>query len=137
MFIWPGVGENIRVLKWISDRCAGRVGAQETPIGLLPHAEDLDCQGLGLTKEQQAQLLSVKQEEWEAFLPEVERHLAKFGSCLPTAIRGQFEALKSGVANMSHEREPEKQPTPQPQCCALCKGWGFVAVDLAEGDASG
>jgi len=139
-FIWPGFGENIRVLKWISDRCAGRVEAWETPIGRLPHAEDLECESLGLTEEQRVQLLSVKPEEWKAFLPEVERHLAKFGSCLPAAIRGQFEALKSGVANMSEAdgRGPKKSPSPQPpQRCALCKGWGFVAIDPAEGHDSG
>jgi phosphoenolpyruvate carboxykinase (GTP) len=139
-FIWPGFGENIRVLKWISDRCAGRVEAWETPIGRLPHAEDLECGSLGLTEEQRVQLLSVKPEEWKAFLPEVERHLAKFGSCLPAAIRSQFEALKSGVTNMSEVdgRGPEKPLSPQqPQCCTVCKGWGFVAIDAAEGYDSG
>ncbi|HSN70420.1 MAG TPA: phosphoenolpyruvate carboxykinase (GTP), partial [Steroidobacteraceae bacterium] len=63
-YIWPGFGENLRVLRWIVDRCAGRAGAHETPIGLLPHAADLDLDGLDLDRSAVDQLLAVDTDAW-------------------------------------------------------------------------
>jgi len=94
-FIWPGYGENSRVLEWVFRRCEGTVGAVETPIGLLPAEADLDLAGLNLSPEAVHALLSVDEEAARGELPQVEEHLARFGDDLPVEIRAQFEALKA------------------------------------------
>ena len=93
-FMWPGFGDNSRVLKWIFDRCDDKGETVETSIGLLPRVEDLDLEGVDVTDEQMAQLLTVDDEAVAAQLPQVEAHLDKFGDKLPAEIRSQFEALK-------------------------------------------
>ncbi len=94
-FIWPGYGENSRVLEWVFRRCEGTVGAVETPIGLLPTEADIDLHGLDLSPDAVHGLLSVDQEAVRGELPQVEEHLARFGDDLPAEIRAQFEALRA------------------------------------------
>ena len=65
-FLWPGYGENMRVLKWIADRVHGRVGASQTPVGLVPHKLDFDLAGLDITAARLDGALAVKPEEWVA-----------------------------------------------------------------------
>jgi phosphoenolpyruvate carboxykinase (GTP) len=96
--MWPGFGENSRVLEWIFRRCDGDVEAVETVVGNVPRPEDLDTEGLDIADDVLAALLSVDENALRAELPQVEEHLAKFGDRLPPAIRGQFEALKSKLA---------------------------------------
>jgi len=93
-WLWPGFGENSRVLKWMIERLEGKVGAQSTPIGLLPHAQDLDLTGLQMPAEDLEELLSVPVEAWKAELPDLERHLNQFGGRLPARLRRQYEAYK-------------------------------------------
>ena len=93
-FLWPGYGENSRVLEWIFRRCEGEAEAHETPIGLLPHAADLNIDGLDLDAATLETLLSVDEAAVAAELPQIEAHLATFGDDLPDAVRAQFEALK-------------------------------------------
>jgi phosphoenolpyruvate carboxykinase (GTP) len=93
-FLWPGFGENSRVLAWIVRRCEGEAGAQETPIGLVPRPEDLDTDGLDLSAEALEQLLTVEEEPLRAELGQIREHLAQFGDDLPSAVREQFQALE-------------------------------------------
>ena len=94
-FLWPGFGENSRVLAWVFRRCDGQAGAQETPIGLVPGPGDLDLEGLELAQENMEELLSVNPEEWQAQLTQVKEHYAKFGDTLPGELRSQLEALEN------------------------------------------
>jgi phosphoenolpyruvate carboxykinase (GTP) len=93
-WLWPGFGDNSRVLKWMCDRVEGRAGAKETPIGYLPNAADLDLSGLDIPAEDMEELLKVDPEQWKAEIPDVEKHLAQFGDRLPKRLRKQFEAFK-------------------------------------------
>jgi phosphoenolpyruvate carboxykinase (GTP) len=93
-FLWPGFGENSRVLKWMCERIDGKVGARETPIGLLPHGDDLDCKGLKMPQENLKELLKVDTDAWQAELSSMEEHFAQFGDRLPPRMKKQLEALK-------------------------------------------
>jgi phosphoenolpyruvate carboxykinase (GTP) len=85
-FLWPGFGENLRVLRWIIDRCEGRVDARKTPIGYVPHAADLDTSGLDIDAETLDQLLSVKHVEWRIELDEIAGYFKEFGERLPKRL---------------------------------------------------
>ncbi len=93
-FIWPGFGENSRVLEWVFRRCEGKAGAVETPIGLIPADGALDLEGLDLSDEALQALLVVDEAAVKAELPQIEEHLAKFGDDLPQELRAQLDALK-------------------------------------------
>src|SRR5215218_6720704 len=82
-FLWPGFGENSRVLAWVAERCDGRAGAQETPIGLVPSEGAIDISGLDVSPEAMARLLDVDPDEWRAQLPQLREHFASFGDGLP------------------------------------------------------
>jgi phosphoenolpyruvate carboxykinase (GTP) len=94
-FLWPGFGENSRVLAWIFRRCEGRAQAVETPIGLVPPVGEggIETEGLDITEEQMHQLLSVNPAEWREQLEGIEEHYAKFGNRLPRALREQLDEL--------------------------------------------
>ena len=92
-FLWPGYGENSRVLKWIFERCEGTVGAIDTPIGRLPGPSHLDTQGLDLPAENVAKVLSVDLEGWLGEVPLIEKHFAQFGEHLPEGLREEVEGL--------------------------------------------
>ena len=94
-FIWPGFGENSRVLEWVFNRCNDEGETVDTPLGLLPTTDGLNLEGLDLSAEAVEQLLSVDDEAGRQQLPQVGEHLAKFGDDLPAEIRAQFESLKS------------------------------------------
>jgi len=93
-FLWPGFGENSRVLEWVFRRCNGEGEAQETPIGLVPPPSDLNTEGLDISEDALGDLLSVDAEGVVQQLPQVEEFLGRFGDRLPDEIRGQLEALK-------------------------------------------
>jgi phosphoenolpyruvate carboxykinase (GTP) len=93
-FLWPGFGENSRVLAWIVRRCEGRAEAAETPLGLVPRPEDLDTDGLDITPEALAELLTVDEAPLREELPQIREHLAQFGDGLPPEVREQFAALE-------------------------------------------
>ncbi len=96
-FIWPGFGENSRVLEWIFRRCEGKREAVETPIGLVPTPEDLDTDGLDLSRADLEWLLTVDTEAVKAELPQIEASLDEYGDHLPDAVRDQLEALKQNL----------------------------------------
>jgi len=93
-FLWPGFGDNLRVLDWILQRCRGEGKAEDTAIGRVPAADALCLDGCEITPDAVAQLLAVRPEEWTADLAEQESFFAQFGERLPRAIREQSTALK-------------------------------------------
>jgi phosphoenolpyruvate carboxykinase (GTP) len=94
-FLWPGYGENSRVLKWIFERCDGTAHAVDTPIGRLPGVADLDTKGLALSAASLEKLLSVDKEGWRAEVPLIKDHFAKFGSHLPDGLRQEVVELQN------------------------------------------
>lgn len=97
-FLWPGFGENSRVLKWIVDRIEHKAGGQDTPIGIVPKAEDLDLDGLDASSDEVAQALAVNAAEWREELPLIEEWFEFVGDKLPTGVRDEFEALKQRLS---------------------------------------
>jgi phosphoenolpyruvate carboxykinase (GTP) len=93
-FLWPGYGENSRVLEWIFRRCAGDADAHETPIGLVPSPGDLYVGGLDVPQDDLDAVLTVDDDDLRTQLPQLQEHLAIFGDRLPSEIREQFEALE-------------------------------------------
>ena len=93
-FIWPGFGENSRVLEWICRRCDGEGETVSTPIGLVPAEGEIDVSGADVSAAQMQELLTVDVEQLREQLPQVEAFLAQFGDRLPRQIRAQLEALK-------------------------------------------
>jgi phosphoenolpyruvate carboxykinase (GTP) len=94
-FLWPGFGENSRVLEWVFRRCEGSADAVETPIGLLPTEGAINTEGLNIDAEAMRELLSVDEDLVRQQLPQLKEHLATFGDKLPAQISAQFEALES------------------------------------------
>ena len=94
-FLWPGFGENSRVLKWVVDRLEGSAAAEETAIGHVPAPGSLDIDGLDLTEEQLAQALAVDAEEWRAEVPQIEEWFEKFGDDLPAVLWSELDTLKA------------------------------------------
>jgi len=89
-FLWPGYGENLRVLRWMIDRCTGRVGSQETAIGHLPRPADLDLQGLDISGSTVAELLAVRPEAWREEMKAVSEYLDGFGTRVPAPLRQEL-----------------------------------------------
>jgi phosphoenolpyruvate carboxykinase (GTP) len=94
-YLWPGFGENSRVLAWIAERCEGSAGAAETAIGLVPAPGALPVEGLALADGDLEALLAVDVAGWEAELPLLAEHFATFGDRLPNALRAQLEDLRA------------------------------------------
>jgi phosphoenolpyruvate carboxykinase (GTP) len=97
-FLWPGFGENSRVLKWIVDRIEHRAGGQDSPIGVVPSADDLDLAGLDVDAAAVNRALAVDVDEWRQELPLIEEWFEFVGDKLPTGVRDEFEALKQRLA---------------------------------------
>jgi phosphoenolpyruvate carboxykinase (GTP) len=93
-FLWPGFGENSRVLEWVFRRCEGTAEVAETAFGLVPAEGELNVDGLDLTEDDVRELLHVDTELLAQQMPQVEEHLARFGDELPQEIRAQLEAQK-------------------------------------------
>ncbi|MDA8440592.1 MAG: phosphoenolpyruvate carboxykinase (GTP) [Propionibacterium sp.] len=96
-FLWPGFGDNSRVLKWIVERLEGRVDAVESPIGLLPRPEDIDTDGLGVTPEDMGRVLAMDRDQWAQELPLLQDWFAMFGEKLPPAMRDELDRLRGAV----------------------------------------
>jgi phosphoenolpyruvate carboxykinase (GTP) len=99
-FLWPGFGENSRVLKWVAERCDGSVGAKETPIGYMPQIEDLDLQGLDIPEEDLEAITTIDPDEWAAELDAVEAHFESYGSKMPKEL---FEQLRRVRQNLEQD----------------------------------
>ncbi len=107
-FLWPGFGENSRVLEWIFRRCAGEGETVETAIGNLPAAGEINTDGLDISDAAMEELLTVDEAVYRDQLPQVKEHLAKFGEHLPAEVSAQLEAL---------ERAPGLISPPRPAVC--------------------
>ncbi|MEI6446310.1 MAG: phosphoenolpyruvate carboxykinase (GTP) [Actinomycetes bacterium] len=92
-WLWPGFGENSRVLEWVFRRCDGQADGVETPIGFLPQVGDINTDGLDISGADLAELLKVDPAEWKAELPSIEEHLDSLGERLPQEMRDQLAAL--------------------------------------------
>jgi len=108
-FIWPGFGDNFRVLEWILKRCENKAGARETAIGLLPYPEDIDLEGLCyqisegrmFSRRDLEGILQVETPYWLEDAKAIEAFYEKLGSRLPAALKDELETLKSGLRNQS------------------------------------
>jgi len=96
-FLWPGFGDNLRVLEWIIGRCDGTAGAVETPIGFMPTAKDINIDGLNISEETLSSILSVDKELWKKEAESVHELYAKFGDKLPKVLAEQLETLENNL----------------------------------------
>ena len=99
-FIWPGFGDNMRVLNWIIDRCEGKADATETAIGYVPKPEDIDLTDLDMDIDVLKSILKVDKDVWTKEAEEIEEHYKKFGDRLPAELREQLNNLKANLAKM-------------------------------------
>ena len=97
-FIWPGFGDNLRVLEWILKRCEGKVDAEETAIGYVPKAEDINLEGLDFSLDTLKSILAVDNAQWTKEAEGIEEFYKKFGDKLPAELKEQLEGLKARLA---------------------------------------
>jgi len=97
-WLWPGFGENCRVLKWMCQRVEGKVGAKETPIGNMPREGDFDLDGLDVSQEDFAELMEIDGEAFRSDVADAEAYFAKFGDRVPARLQAQLQALKKRLA---------------------------------------
>ncbi|MBQ9946004.1 MAG: phosphoenolpyruvate carboxykinase (GTP) [Clostridia bacterium] len=98
-FLWPGFGDNLRVLNWILDRCDGKVDARETAIGFVPYADDIDLSGIEdeVSKETLESILVVDNDLWKGEIPGIEEFYAKFGDKLPETLKNELDNLRTSL----------------------------------------
>ena len=94
-FIWPGFGDNLRVLEWILKRCEGKADAVETPIGYVPHAEDINLEGLDFSIDTLKSILEIDKSLWSAEAEGIAEFYKKFGDKLPAELKNQLEGLEA------------------------------------------
>ncbi|TLY83924.1 MAG: phosphoenolpyruvate carboxykinase (GTP), partial [Gammaproteobacteria bacterium] len=92
--LWPGYGENLRVLAWMLDRCAGRTGATEAAIGWLPRTADLELRGLDVSADRLAGLLTVDAALWRKEVADMREYLGRYGSRLPAALLAELDSIE-------------------------------------------
>ncbi|MET0292884.1 MAG: phosphoenolpyruvate carboxykinase domain-containing protein, partial [Steroidobacteraceae bacterium] len=93
-FLWPGFGDNLRVLSWILDRCDGKAQAQDTAIGFLPRKQDLDIKGLDIDAGALDELLSVKPDAWRKETADIRNYLGEYGSRTPKAMYAELDEVE-------------------------------------------
>ena len=93
-FIWPGFGENSRVLKWVCERVSGTGKARKTAIGYMPTADAIDVEGLDVSSEAMEELLTIKADEWLKEVESIKDYYATLGPKLPKELHEQLEALE-------------------------------------------
>ena len=94
-FIWPGFGDNMRVLLWILDRCEGKVDADITPIGYLPKAEDINIEGLDISLDTMKELLTVDKDSWLADVENIKEFYKQIGDRVPQTMYDELAALEA------------------------------------------
>ena len=97
-FMWPGYGDNMRVLKWIVERCEGGTSARETPIGNVPRIEDLDLSGLDIKRTTLEALLRIDPEIWQREVDEISAYFGTFGQDVPQQMYQQIARIKSALS---------------------------------------
>jgi len=99
-FMWPGFGENMRVLEWVVRRCKGEVSCAETPIGRLPLPGDLRLDGIDVAPATMEALLDVDVEAWKAEIADIGEYLDSYGERTPAALRAERERVAEALANV-------------------------------------
>ena len=109
-FLWPGFGDNMRVLEWIIKRCEGKVDAEETAIGFVPKAEDINLEGIEdeVSEDQLKEILSVDNSLWEDEAKGIEEFYAKFGDRLPKALSDELNTLKAYLEKKKNKKAADK-----------------------------
>ena len=97
-WLWPGFGENSRVLEWVFNRVDGKGAAETTPIGLIPTMDALNLEGIRVSSDDLRELLNVDRDEWREEIPRLRSHYAQFGDHLPNALRDEVDALEARLA---------------------------------------
>ena len=97
-FLWPGFGDNLRVLEWMLQRCEGRADAVETPVGLFPKADGLNLDGLALSDEARNVLFSYDRAGWQAEIAAIGEYLEEFGARLPAALKAEQQRVAAALA---------------------------------------
>jgi len=100
-WLWPGFGDNSRVLKWVCERCTGKDHAVKTPLGYLPTRDGIDLSGLNLREGDLDELLRIDINEWKQQVTQFREHYAKFGSKLPRELCAQLDALEHRLSQES------------------------------------
>jgi phosphoenolpyruvate carboxykinase (GTP) len=103
-FLWPGFGENLRVLRWIIDRCEGRVGAVDTPVGYLPKAGDIDVEGLDIDAETMSALTTIDPQQWQLEIDAIGEYLETYGDRLPEELRAEQQNVAAALKAATLER---------------------------------
>ena len=96
-FLWPGFGENLRVLRWIIDRCKGKAKARDTAIGHLPNSADLDLEGLDIAAGALDELLAVSPALWAEEFNGIEKYFREFGDRVPQALKAELKNSQERV----------------------------------------
>ena len=96
-FLWPGFGDNLRVLSWIVDRCEGRAQAKETPIGFLPRPEDIDLKGIKLSDDALQQLMNIDQSAWHAEIADIGKYLESYGARMPQQLKDKHRQVQQAL----------------------------------------
>jgi phosphoenolpyruvate carboxykinase (GTP) len=109
-FLWPGFGDNMRVLEWMLGRCAGSEGAETTPIGNLPRAQDLNLHGLELPRGKLEALLHLDMEGWSAEYESIGEYLASYGARMPAALLAEQQRIAALLVEDGAELEATGTP---------------------------
>ena len=96
-FMWPGFGDNMRVLKWVIERCNGQADAVKTPVGFVPKTDDIDVSGLDVDVEVVNALLDIDAATWSAEIEDIDKYFSAYGDRLPPAIRKQIERIRNEI----------------------------------------
>jgi len=107
-YLWPGFGDNVRVLKWIVDRVQGRATTRKTPLGLVPHVKDLDLDGLSISPQDMERLFEVRMEDWRGEITAIHEFLGKFGTHTPRTLWDQCRALESSLPPLPAPTRPDQ-----------------------------
>lgn len=97
-FLWPGFGENMRVLRWIIDRCEARADAVETPIGFLPKPEDIDLSGLDIDPADLAALLKVDRQAWREEMASIGQYLDEYADRIPAQLKAEYDKISENLS---------------------------------------
>jgi phosphoenolpyruvate carboxykinase (GTP) len=104
-FLWPGYGENMRVLKWMLDRIHDRIPARMTPVGSVPDVTDLDLTGLEISPDDLREALAVKPEEWKIETQSASEFFDKIGSTVPSELRRRLSEMNDSLSDVGSQAD--------------------------------
>jgi phosphoenolpyruvate carboxykinase (GTP) len=104
-FIWPGFGENLRVLNWIIQRCQNKINAKETPIGYVPLKQDIDINGLIISDENLNELFQIDANQWLAEMKDIKEYFDEFGERLPQELLDEHSKVIKSLKDSPHSSQ--------------------------------